>query len=110
MVNRRTSFIAGALIASTLFFWVGRRENRADLTPWLGLDDRELVSRKDEIEAMEGQDGKVLKALLACVGFRLKASEPRVSTRPPDAASRPDAAKSPAGSRLSPDGAPMAAA
>jgi hypothetical protein len=75
-VNSRGVFIAGlvcgVLAASLGFIAVGRFAGASRIESLLKLSDRDLIGHQSQIEEMEGLDGKIMKAILACAGLRLK--------------------------------------
>ncbi len=67
------AFLAGAIVASSVFLVVVRSSSHSEIENLLSLSDADLVAHHEQIEEMEGVDGKILKALLACAAFRMNA-------------------------------------
>ncbi|MBI3555313.1 MAG: hypothetical protein HY074_03485 [Deltaproteobacteria bacterium] len=89
--------LLGAFVASiSIFFWmknVGTGQ-RARIEEYLKLGDDELLTHSSEIQQLDGLEGKIMLALLACVGLRGHSAEalptpiPEVKrpARPPEVA------------------------
>jgi hypothetical protein len=76
-MNRLLLFFAlGALFAATtsVLIFKGMSQER-HIEALLRLPERDLMSRSEEIERLEGATGKALLALLACIGWKSQAVE-----------------------------------
>ncbi len=98
-IRKSTAFLTGAALSSSLLWGTLHFSRESDqqeiartrdrLEDYLGMKDQELLSRRSEIEKIQGLEGRKMLALLACIGARLDLAHAQSITAFPQAFESP---------------------
>jgi hypothetical protein len=87
-MNRFGFFLAGAVLASGLS-WLILAPATRNLERFLAMPEEELLTHTEEIQKLDGLEGKMMLALLACIGWKSQNAAPRPQAAAPSASVSP---------------------